>query len=100
MEENEIIQEPVVITNKIAFIIDGVVRRVHGVDEEFAAILLSNPTILDVTLELPAIQVGDTYEDGVLVHIEPEQLDLTEENSKITYATDADGNEYQIVESV
>lgn len=40
--------QPALPHNKIAFIIDGVVQDVLHTDDRLAAILLSNPTIVDV----------------------------------------------------
>lgn len=40
---------PTLPPNKIAFILDGKVQDVFHTDDRLAAILLSNPTIVDVT---------------------------------------------------
>ena len=40
--------QPVLPPNKIAFILDGKVQDVFHTDDRLAAILLSNPTIVDV----------------------------------------------------
>jgi hypothetical protein len=41
--------QPVLPPNKIAFILDGKVQDVFHTDDRLAAILLSQPTIVDVT---------------------------------------------------
>lgn len=49
---------------KVAFIIDNEVVDVLHTDERLGAILLSNPTIMDITLEdgKQAAFVGDKYD--------------------------------------
>jgi hypothetical protein len=42
-------EQPALPHNKIALVIDGVVQDVFHTDDRLAAILLSNPTIVDVT---------------------------------------------------
>jgi hypothetical protein len=42
-------EQPALPHNKIALIIDGVVQDVFHTDDRLAAILLSQPTIVDVT---------------------------------------------------
>jgi hypothetical protein len=42
-------EQPVLPHNKIALVIDGVVQDVFHTDDRLAAILLSQPTIVDVT---------------------------------------------------
>jgi hypothetical protein len=52
-------------TNKLAFVLDGECQIVFNTDSRFAAILLSNPLIIDVTGN-DAVYGGWTYnaEDG------------------------------------
>jgi hypothetical protein len=46
----------------LAFVIDGEVVQVMGTDERLAAILLSDPIIVDVTNIDPALIVGKNYD--------------------------------------
>lgn len=53
--------------NKIAFILDGAVLDVFHTDDRLASIMLSNPTIVDVTAEYANhpegfVMVGYTYD--------------------------------------
>lgn len=50
--------QPVLPPNKIAFVIDGVVQDVFHTDDRLAAILLSQPTIVDVTAEYEGKEQG------------------------------------------
>ena len=52
---------------RLALVIDGVVQDIIHTDERLAAILLSDPLIIDVTTaegEVTPAFVGDSYEDG------------------------------------
>lgn len=59
--------QPVLPPIRLAFVIDGVVQDIINTDERLAAILLSDPIVIDVTVAegeiIPAF-VGDAYEDG------------------------------------
>ena len=46
----------------LAFIIDGEVVQVMGTDERLAAILLSDPIIVDVTNIDPSLILGKNYD--------------------------------------
>ena len=46
----------------LAFVIDGEVVQVMGTDERLAAILLSDPIIVDITNIDPALVVGKIYD--------------------------------------
>ena len=67
------------IGRKIAFVIDGEVVDILHTDERLAAILLSQPTLVDVTESIDtqgigSIIVGSSYneENGTFFH--PEQI--------------------------
>lgn len=51
-------EQPVLPPNKIAFIIDGEVLDVFHTDDRLAAILLSNPTIVNATAEYANLAEG------------------------------------------
>jgi len=46
----------------LAFVIDGEVVQIMGTDERLAAILLSDPIIVDVTNIDPALIIGKNYD--------------------------------------
>lgn len=50
--------QPVLPPNKIAFILDGKVQDVFHTDDRLAAILLSNPVIVDVTDKYEGQEAG------------------------------------------
>ena len=67
--------QPVLPPNKIAFVLDGVVQDVLHTDDRLAAILLSNPTIVDATKQyvnqvdgFNVVQWG--YKDGEFIPAE------------------------------
>jgi len=52
---------------RLAFVLDGVVQDIINTDERLAAILLSEPLVVDVTPESEGASIafiGDTYFDG------------------------------------
>lgn len=52
---------------RLAFILDGVVQDIINTDERLAAILLSEPLVIDVTPETEGVSVafiGDNYFEG------------------------------------
>ena len=55
-------QEPFLEYHYIAFIIDGVVQQILKSDPRFAAILLSEPTIIEVESDI-VVQAGFTYNE-------------------------------------
>jgi hypothetical protein len=59
--------QPILPPVRLAFVIDGVVQDIINTDERLAAILLSDPIVIDVTTaegEVVLAFVGDAYEDG------------------------------------
>ena len=59
-------------TVKVAFVIDGICEQLFITDSRFAAILLSNPLILDVS-DVEQVFSGWAYnaEDGTFFHPNP-----------------------------
>ena len=52
---------------RLAFILDGVVQDIINTDERLAAILLSEPLVIDVTPEIEGVSaafIGDVYFEG------------------------------------
>jgi len=68
--------DPIVLPpHKIAFVLDGVVQDVLHVDDRLAAILLSDPLLVDATQyyedkDQPFNVVNWTFEDGNLIPAE------------------------------
>lgn len=63
------------VPNTIAIIIDNEVVEIMRLDDKFAAILLSNPTIVDVTGEnkVDLASVGDIYDPVTKTFSSPNQ---------------------------
>ncbi len=62
--------------NHIAIVLDGVVQQMMMVDDRFAAILLSSPTIVDATGEdgYPTAAHGFIYNEETNSFIAPEHM--------------------------
>ena len=59
---------------EIAFVIDGKVLEITVVDTRFAAILLSNPIVLDVTGLGVNLNFEYNYQTGKLIALSPQEV--------------------------
>jgi hypothetical protein len=68
--------------NCVAFIIDGVVQDIIYCQDRFAAILTSNPKIIQVTGEKSAVMVGYEYDESTNSIVNPEDRNVVWQGTK------------------